>query len=301
MKPSRLCFGSLTLSPLQKNLSVEDGVRLLLHAYNQGVNFYDTAELYDNYPVFKAFLKKVPREQVIISTKCYAYSRETAEESLTKALVEMDTSYVDYFLLHEQESVHTLRGHAEAIDYFLEQREKGLIKKFGISTHHISGVKAAARDQRIEVLHPIINKAGIGIVDGTRDEMIEAIREAKKTGKFIYAMKALGGGHLLKDYREALSFVLDLDFLDSIAIGMQSIEEIDQNIESFKGAISDVAIHATRRLHIAEWCIGCGNCVERCQQNAMTLKDNKAVVDHHRCVLCSYCVSTCPDFCIKVI
>lgn len=301
MKPSRLCFGSLTLSPLQKNLSVEEGARLLKHAYDKGINFYDTAELYDNYKVFKAFLKEVPREKVIISTKCYAYSRETAEASLNKALREMDTPYVDYFLLHEQESIHTLRGHHDAIEYFLEKKEEGFIKKFGISTHHIAAVEAASEDHRIEVLHPIINKAGIGIVDGTTEEMLNAIKHAKDKGKFIYAMKALGGGHLLKSYKEALEFVLDISFIDSIAIGMQSIEEIDQNIESIKGNISSEGIHSERKLHIADWCIGCGSCKRRCQQNAITLVDNKAVVDHSKCVLCSYCVKSCPDFCIKVI
>ena len=41
---SRLCYGTLTMSPLQKDLSPEDGARLLVHAYERGVRFLDTAE-----------------------------------------------------------------------------------------------------------------------------------------------------------------------------------------------------------------------------------------------------------------
>jgi len=46
---SRLCFGSLTISPLQRNLSYEKGAELLKYAFNKGINFLDTAELYNNY------------------------------------------------------------------------------------------------------------------------------------------------------------------------------------------------------------------------------------------------------------
>ena len=43
LKVSRLCFGTLTMSPLQRNLSPEEGARLLVHAYERGVRFLDTA------------------------------------------------------------------------------------------------------------------------------------------------------------------------------------------------------------------------------------------------------------------
>ncbi len=46
------------------------------------------------------------------------YTEDMAKESLDLALRELDTDYIDIFLLHEQESIHTLRGHYEAIEYF---------------------------------------------------------------------------------------------------------------------------------------------------------------------------------------
>jgi len=42
-----------------------------------------------------------------------------------------------------------------------------------------------------------------------------------------------------------------------------------------------------------ESCEGCGVCVERCQMEALTLKDEKVVLDLNRCIGCGLCVTTC--------
>lgn len=313
---SKLCFGSLTISPLQRNFSVEEAEKLLLYAFEKGINFIDTAALYNNYHLLKGPLHRFGRERIILSTKSYAYSRETGEQSLKEALEGLNTDYIDLFMLHEQESEHTLRGHQEAIDYFIEMKNRGIIKSFGISTHFIEGVKAASQREEIDVIHPIINYRGIGIVDGSIAGMLKAVEEARKKDIGIYAMKALGGGHLLQDFQRGLEFVLNLPWVDSIAVGMQRKEEVDANRLYFHTGTVDPELvkamkTAPRMLHIADWCSGCGECVKRCQMGALSLGggeepsgttgDGKVVVDPRRCVFCGYCASVCPDFCIKVI
>lgn len=300
---SKLCFGTLTLSPLQQNFSPARAADLMEYAFHKGVNFFDTAEIYESYPLFREFLKRgLPREEVFISSKCYAYDRKTAKKSLELALESMDTPYIDLFMLHEQESEHTLRGHAEALEYFVEMKKKGRIGHIGMSSHFVAGVRAGALHPYIEVIHPIINKVGLGIVDGTRQDMEEALKLASYKGKFIFAMKALGGGHLLKNYGEALEYVLGLPYIDSLAIGMQSEEEIDANVLSVMNKqIAARAVDKSRQLIIDPYCIGCGKCVARCQQAALSLVNGKAVVDSSSCVLCSYCVQSCEDFYIKVV
>jgi ferredoxin len=42
-----------------------------------------------------------------------------------------------------------------------------------------------------------------------------------------------------------------------------------------------------------ETCEGCGICVERCQMEALTLKDDKVVLDLDHCIGCGLCVTTC--------
>lgn len=41
-------------------------------------------------------------------------------------------------------------------------------------------------------------------------------------------------------------------------------------------------------------CKGCGVCLKRCQMEAISLADKKAVLDLNRCIGCGLCVNTCP-------
>lgn len=303
---SKLCFGSLTMGPLQANLSPKEGGNLLLHGFENGINFIDTAELYETYGHIKYALENWKREQVVIATKSYSYSKKTAEESLQKALLQMNTDYVDIFLLHEQESQHTIRGHYEALEYFIRMKEKGYIGAVGISTHTINAVKASLSMKEIEVLHPIVNKQGLGIQDGTIEEMLQALTDAHVLGKGIYGMKPLGGGNLLKDFQDCFNFVLNLPYLDSIAVGMQTTEEIDVNIGIFEGnqpnpQLLEKIKKKERNLLIDFWCEGCGSCIKTCGHEALKILDDKVTVDQNKCVLCGYCSKSCPHFCIKVV
>ncbi|SDY46425.1 4Fe-4S dicluster domain-containing protein [Proteiniborus ethanoligenes] len=306
IKISELCFGSLTIGPLQANLDIYHGGQIISHAFNNGINFIDTAEIYENYLHIREALKTVNRKDIVIATKSYSYSKETAEKSLMKALRELNTDYIDIFLLHEQESKHTIRGHYEAIEYFLKAKEKGIIRAIGISTHRIEGVVAATQYSEIEVIHPIINKLGIGIQDGSVDDMLIALKAAYNSGKGIYGMKPLGGGHLIKDVEDSIRFVKGIPYLHSFAMGMQSKDEVDANISLVNNGYipKDIKLKIDkkeRRLHISDWCIGCGSCVETCKNGGIKLIDNKAVPIMESCVLCGYCAPKCPEFCIKVI
>lgn len=305
LKVSRLCFGSLTIGPLQAKLGLEEGASLIEAAFDMGVNFIDTAELYQTYDYIRKAIKG-RRENIIISSKCYAHNSDGAEQSLKKALKELDTDYIDIFSLHEQESEYTLKGHQEAMEYFIRAKEKGYIRSFGISTHAVAAVKASLKYKDIEVLHPIVNLRGLGILDGNIDDMLKAVAEAARAGKGIFSMKPLGGGNMIKDSKKCFEFVLSNDDLHSIAVGMQSAEEVINNVMVFEGKnipedISQILKNKKRALLIDTWCTGCGSCSRKCAQKAITMENGKAVVDPSKCVLCGYCSAYCPDFCIKVI
>ena len=302
---SRLCFGSLTMTPFQANLSVKEGAELIQYAYTKGINFIDTAEIYDNYKYIKEALKGIDRRDYVIATKTYAYSKELAEKSLNLALKELDTDYIDIFLLHEQESIHTIRGHYEAIEFFLKAKEKGIIRAIGISTHRIEGVLGANKYNEIEIIHPIVNMKGIGIQDGNIGEMLNAIEEAHRLGKGIYGMKPLGGGHLIGEAEKAFNFVKGIPYINSFAIGMQSKNEVDSNISLMNDGyvsedLKEKLRKKKRKLIVADYCIGCGNCVNTCKQNGIEIIDGKAHPNEN-CILCGYCARNCPEFCIKVI
>lgn len=301
---SRLFFGTLTMGPLQRNLPVERGAELLCYAAARGVTSVDTAEFYHTYPYVREALKVYPG--LAVCTKSYAYDLDGAKRSVELAQEGIGRQRIDIFLMHEQESEHTLRGHAEAFAYYVRLREEGIIGAVGISTHYIAAVRAASRWPGMDVVFPIINQRGLGIADGSRQEMEQAIAQASGKGLFTLAMKALGGGHLIAQRREAMRYVLGLQGIDAVAVGMQSEAEIDYNIALVQGQEPDARMEretadAVRTLIVQNWCEGCGRCVKRCRQKALRLENGRAQVEHGRCVRCGYCAGVCPLFCLKVI
>lgn len=305
---SRLCYGGLTLGPLQANLSPERAGELIAYAYSHGVNFIDAADLYDNYPQIAAGLRAVGKHNMIVASKSYAYDAKGAVETVEKALKALDRDYIDIWLMHEQESEHTVRGHYEALETYHRLKEQGKIRAVGLSTHYVQGVTAALKYPEIEVIHPIFNLKGVGIQGGDVAAMQSAIEAAYAMGKGIYGMKILGGGHLLKEKQTAFDFALSKPFFHSIALGMQSEDEILYNVLRFNEAPipEDLAARLAgrqKRLVIDPWCTRCQACVAGCQHGAMVYNQeaDQMQVDASKCVLCGYCAKRCPDFCIKII
>jgi len=187
-----------------------------------------------------------------------------------------------------------------------DYKSKGIIRAIGISTHVVEVVRRAAEIKEIDIIFPIINKLGMGIVNGSVDDMINAISEAHKAGKGLYAMKALAGGHLIDQLEESFNFVRDMEVITSIAVGMVNQEELEINLKIFNDEkipqeLLSQKIKPSKRLFISRFCKGCGTCVKACPNNALSLKNGKAVVDHKLCILCGYCNPVCPGFAIRLI
>ncbi|HHY92989.1 MAG TPA: 4Fe-4S binding protein [Firmicutes bacterium] len=305
LRVSRLCLGTLTIGPLQAHLSLTEGARVIRTALEEGINFIETAELYDTYRYIRRALTGW-RGPVVLASRSYDYTYEGMRARVEKALRELNRDYIDIFMLHEQESRLTLQGHAPALKYLTEAKGKGLIRAVGVSTHVVEVVSACAQHPLVDVIQPIVNYAGLGIRGGTLADMLAAIQEAKAAGKGVYAMKPLGGGNLLKNFQTAWDFILNLGTLDAIAVGMKTPAEVKANVRiAARQPVPPeivTAIKAEKKvLAIADWCEGCGRCQQQCQQRALYLKDGKMHVDHSRCLLCGYCAAVCPQFCIKVV
>ncbi len=300
---SRLCLGTLTLSKLQMNATTAEAREIIGAALDLGVNFYDTAHLYGTYHFIRDIIGK---REAVISSRSYAYDYDQMKEDLEYALKETGREWIDVFGLHEQESRLTLIGHRGALEYLSRAKEQGKVRAICVSTHSVEVVREAARIPEVDVLHPLVNHAGIGIRDGDTRDMANAICEASAAGKGIFAMKALAGGHLLEDAYSALCFVRDLQGVDAVAVGAGCVHEVEFNAAVLSGDRPSAELAAKvgslgRRLHIERWCAGCGACVKVCGQNALRVESGQVRLAEDRCVLCGYCAAACEQFCIKVI
>ena len=306
IKVTELCFGALPIGPLQANIPVEKAATLIRIALEKGINFIDTAEVYKTYPHIRKALEGY-NDEVVIATKSGAKTYKGMEQSIKDALGSLGRTHIDIFLLHAAKATPSVfEERSGAFQCLNDYKTKGTIRAIGISTHVIGIVKRATEIEEIDIIFPIINKLGMGIVDGSADDMVKAISEAHKAGKGLYAMKALAGGHLIDQLEESFNFVRNIQGISSIAVGMVNQEELELNLKIFNDEkipqeLLPQKIKPGKRLFISRFCEGCGNCVKTCPSNALSLKNGKAVVDHKLCILCGYCNPVCPVFAIRLI
>ena len=289
-------FGVLPMGPHQRNLSTEEGARILTYALERGINFIDTAQYYLTYPHIKEALSGFDGHP-IISSKSLAHGYEEMEAAVSEAIDAL--GYVDIFLLHEvRPGDFALRK--GAWDYLIEAKAKGIIRAIGVSTHHVDVVREVALVPECDVIFPLINYAGLGIRNGdepgTREDMEGAISLANANGKGIFTMKTFGGGPLVAEYAQCLEYSLGLEDSSSTMIGFASTKDVDDLFDFLEGKIPSIDT-SEKVMHIERGsCEGCGSCIERCANEAISFsrEDGLAEIDPDKCMTCGYCVPVCP-------
>lgn len=306
LKTSEFCLGVLPMGPLQADLPEKKCIEIIKKAIDMNVNFVDTAELYQTQTYIGKAIKG-KREKVIIASKSNAKTYDEMSKSVDNSLQELDTNYIDIYHLHAAKASETVFEERKgALKYLTEMKKKGIIKAVGISTHGVNAAKKTAEIDEIDIVYPIINKTGLGLFDGNTREMIEAIKKCHQAGKGIYAMKVLGGGTLINELKENINWVRNIKEVDAISVGVTSLKELEYNLYLFghKDVEPKELPDTTKqkKIYISEnSCRGCESCIEACPNDALSIKEDKAVADHDKCILCGYCAPHCPYFAIRVL
>ena len=123
------------------------------YALEHGVNYFDTSPAYckgQSEHSTGIALARHPRDKYFIATKLSNFSPETwsraaSQQMFENSLKELQTSYVDYLLLHaiggsseEKDAIQTFNGRYMdngILDWLVEQKNKGRIRNLGFSYH----------------------------------------------------------------------------------------------------------------------------------------------------------------------
>ena len=137
---SEIGLGCMSL-PLEK----VQAKRIVDSAIDQGITFFDTADLYDkgeNEKIVGHSLKG-KRQDIILSTKVgnkwnedgtawtWDSSKSYIETQVKESLTRLQTDYIDLYQLHGGTMEDNLE---EAIDAFNSLKKEGLIRAYGISS-----------------------------------------------------------------------------------------------------------------------------------------------------------------------
>jgi aryl-alcohol dehydrogenase-like predicted oxidoreductase len=242
LKVSKIGFGTFDFGVPSLNISPEEGGRILVESHRLGVNFWDASDDYGSHPHIASALKYLARKDVVISTKTFTKNGEEAEKSLRNSLKEMDTDYVDIFMLHFVKS-DWINGCKHVLRELRDVKATGIAKALGLTTHSVEVAKRAACFEELDVIMATCCKADqvlidkfrdrIVLEDGSMDEMFSALKLAHDNGEGVIAMKALGDKTppLVEDYQTSIKEVAQLDFVDALVIGMRSLDEVKKNVK----------------------------------------------------------------------
>ncbi len=130
-------------------LSLEDRVKLVRHAYDSGIRYFDTAISYtydDSQAIIGKALKDV-RDNVFITTKVDFWdiskadgritevNKEEVARQIEKNLAELQSDYIDAILIHGTPGVEqmTVEQCMEVHGELIKARDKGLVRFVGFS------------------------------------------------------------------------------------------------------------------------------------------------------------------------
>jgi len=175
MKNIRIGNGELTASEISlgcmriSNLSKNEASELINAALEEGINFFDHADIYGGGKSEEIFadavgMKPSIREKMIIQTKCgiregyYDFSKEHILNSVEGSLKRLKTEYIDILLLHRPDTLMEPEEVAEAFDML---HSSGKVRYFGVSNHNPMQIELLSRylNQKI-----IVNQLQLSIV-----------------------------------------------------------------------------------------------------------------------------------------
>ena len=251
-------------------LSQNDAVYLLHASIDAGINFFDTARLYGTSEAImgKAFHDR--RDQLIIATKCDHFRepdgsippvgilRKRIEASLQKSLNELQTDYVDVYMLHS--ATQEMIQNEDVIRVFADLKASGAIRSTGASLYSVGEAKAALNsgaweviqsafnlmDQRQEAVFAEAFERGAGLV--IRSVLMRGLLTEK--GKNLHpALQPVEShiaryGELISDSAPDLStlatrFALSFPAVSSILVGIDRLAYLHQSIEAANGRYLD--------------------------------------------------------------
>ena len=285
---SVLGYGCMRFSMKNGRIDVEKAEQEVLHAYQQGVNYYDTAYLY---PGNEAAVGEIMehlgiREQVHIATKLPHYRLKKAEDIekiFQEELTRLRTGYVDYYLMHMLNDVKAWeRISALGIqEWIREKKERGEIRQIGFSYHG----NADAFKQLLDAYDWDFCQIQYNYLDEYSQAGVEGLHYAHEKGIPVIIMEPLRGGWLANKLpKDAVARMnafpvkrspADWGFrwlwnqpeVTCVLSGMNSMEMLQENLKNAEDAVPAMMTEEELKL-IDEVCgiingkmkVGCTGC-----------------------------------------
>ncbi|MHB9292828.1 hypothetical protein Holit_01939 [Hollandina sp. SP2] len=299
LKLSSLGFGMMRL-PLKDNGKIDEteARRIIIHAYEKGVNYYDTAYGYhdgESERFTGKALRDFPRNTWYLASKFPGYDLTNfgkVETVFEEQLKKCGVDYFDFYMLHnvcEMNIDAYLDEKYGTLAYLLSQKKAGRIRHLGFSAHggmEIMKRFLAAYGDKME-----FGQIQLNYLDWTFQEAKEKTALLGEYHIPVWVMEPLRGGKLavlpaeyaarLEALRPeegipawAFRFLQSIPGVTVILSGMSSFDQLEDNIRTFEDEkplnTSEfdtlLGIAGSMVKEIAIPCTACRYCTSRCPQ-----------------------------------
>jgi 1-deoxyxylulose-5-phosphate synthase len=227
--------GSNGSSNQTRKLGYRGVSELFRAAYDQGINFWDSADQYGSHTYIREALKTVPREKVVILTKTNSTTAAAVKADIDRYRREIGVDTIDILLLHNQQAADWNVKMRPCMDVISEAQSRGIIRSHGVSCHTIQALRTSAAEPWVEIQLSRLNPAGLHM-DADPATVVSVLKQMKQAGKGVVGMKILGQGDLRTKIDAALQFAMAQECLDAITIGSESRGEMEDLLRKIPAA-----------------------------------------------------------------
>lgn len=304
----KVCKNGFGALPIQR-ISFDAAKEILLHAYNSGINFFDTARFYTDSEEKIGYALSDVRDKIYIATKTAAQNADDFWKDLNTSLNNMKTDYIDIYQFHNPSFCPKPNDGTGLYEAMLEAKSQGKIRFIGLTNHRLAVAQEAIDSGLYDTIQfPFCYLA--------TDKDIAIVENCKKNNLGFIAMKGLSGG-LITNSAAAYAFMAQYDNVLPIW-GVQRMSELDEflsyntNPPSVTGEIKEL-IDNDRKILAGEFCRGCGYCmpcpvgieINNCARMSLLLRRSPSELQLtpavqakmkkiENCLHCNHCKSKCP-------
>ncbi len=249
VKVTRLAFGTGSLSgEVQRGLGQEDFNRLVRHAYDNGIRFFETAESYrDMHRMLGIALKGIPRDSYALMSKITTHGDVPPQQKLDELRTLAQTEYFDIMLLHWQHDTNWPTESQPWEDAILEFQSKKVILGRGASVHGLPALRRCPDSKFLQLAMIRMNHKGVKMDAedyntnglGNVNEVVEHVHQVRANGMGVISMKLVGEGSFTnrEDRQAAMRFAFR-NGVNSVTVGYKNNAEIDEAIQNVNLALA---------------------------------------------------------------
>ena len=250
VKVTRLALGTGTYSgQVQRELGQENFTRLVRHAYDRGIRFFETAESYgDMHRMLGVALKGIPRDSYRLMSKVTTREGTDPQQKIDELRKLANTDYFDIMLLHYQHVATWPTDTGRWQDGLQEAQVKKAIVGRGASVHGLPALRKFPGNQWLQIAMIRMNHNGTKMDAedfatngrGNVDEVVEHTKQVHGQGMGVISMKLAGEGQFTsrEDRQKALKFAFGTGAVDAVTIGYKSTAEVDEAIANLNLALN---------------------------------------------------------------